>query len=103
MKRILGPCLALSILVTLFPAPAAFADQLTVSLVNVIETSRWSPPSPDPIGLAKDPALDGARRVAELEGEIDGAALRGEPVAPNARDTALETLAGSRKFGRHAW
>ena len=68
MKRVLGPCLALSILVTLFPAPTAFADQLTVSLVNVIETSRWTPPSPDPIGLAY---LASDHEMVVVDSEVD--------------------------------
>lgn len=70
MKRILAPGLALSVLLTLtfVPAPPASADQLTVSLVHVIETSKWSPPSPDPIGLAY---LASARRMIVVDSEVE--------------------------------
>ena len=70
MKRILAPGLALSLLLTLtfVPAPPAAADQLTVSLVHVIETSKWSPPSPDPLGLAYLPST---RQMIVVDSEVE--------------------------------
>jgi DNA-binding beta-propeller fold protein YncE len=47
---------------------SALASALPSSLVNTIETSRWSPPSPDPSGLAYDPATN---RLFISDGEVD--------------------------------
>ena len=68
MKRVLGSGFALSILLALVPAVPASADQLTVSLVHVIATSKWSPPSPDPIGLAY---LASSRQMVVVDSEVD--------------------------------
>ena len=88
MKRILGSGFALSILLALVPAVPASADQLTVSLVHVIETSTWSPPSPDPIGLAY---LASVREMVVVDSEVDETKLfRGANVF-------MMTLAGKVK------
>ena len=52
-------------------APAAVstaAASAPSSLVQTIDTSRWSPPSPDPSGLAYEP---GRNRLLMSDGEVD--------------------------------
>jgi len=46
----------------------ATATLVSSSLVRTIETWRWSPPSPDPSGLAYDPA---ANRLLVSDGEVE--------------------------------
>ena len=46
----------------------ATASLVSSSLVRTIETWRWSPPSPDPSGLAYDPA---ANRLLVSDGEVE--------------------------------
>jgi len=46
----------------------AFAAAVPSSLVNTIDTSRWSPASPDPSGLAYNPATN---RLVVSDGEVD--------------------------------
>jgi hypothetical protein len=46
----------------------AGAASLPSSLVNTIQTWRWSPPSPDPSGLAYDSA---ANRLIVVDGEVE--------------------------------
>jgi hypothetical protein len=50
------------------PAAAVSAAALPSSIVNTIETFRWSPPSPDPSGLAYNPATN---RLLVSDGEVD--------------------------------
>jgi uncharacterized protein YjiK len=49
-------------------AGEAFAAPLKSSLVNTIHTSGWSPPSPDPSGLAYDSV---SNRLLVTDGEVD--------------------------------
>jgi len=46
----------------------AFAAAVPSSLVNTIDTSTWSPASPDPSGLAYNPATN---RLVVSDGEVD--------------------------------
>jgi hypothetical protein len=96
VKRILGPGLVLSILLALVPAVPASADQLTVSLVHVIATSKWSPPSPDPIGLAY---LASSREMVVVDSEVDETKLF------HGANVWLTTLAGrvKRSFSTTAY
>jgi hypothetical protein len=50
------------------PGTEAAAAPLPSSLVNTIETWRWSPPSPDPSGLGYDSA---SNRLLVADGEVD--------------------------------
>jgi hypothetical protein len=58
------------VLVALLAAPGgeARAASFSSSLVNTIDTSRWSPASPDPSGLAYDSV---ANRLLVVDGEVD--------------------------------
>lgn len=53
-------------------AADAFAAPVRSSLVNTIETSRWSPPSPDPSDLAYD---SNTNRLLVSDGEVDEMSL----------------------------
>jgi sugar lactone lactonase YvrE len=50
------------------PLATASATAVPSSLVNTVETFRWSPPSPDPSGLAYDPTTN---RLLVSDGEVD--------------------------------
>jgi uncharacterized protein YjiK len=50
------------------PLATASTAALSSSLVNTIDTSRWSPSSPDPSGLAYDPTTN---RLLVSDGEVD--------------------------------
>jgi hypothetical protein len=58
---------ALLVVLALSAAPATGAP-LPSTLVHTIDTSRWSPASPDPSGLAYDTARD---RLLVTDGEVD--------------------------------
>jgi hypothetical protein len=70
IKPVLGLTIVWSVLLTFIPAPPASSDGSTVSvsLVQVIGTSQWSPPSPDPTGLTY---FATSRRLVVVDSEVD--------------------------------
>lgn len=65
---LLGAMLGLVLALSVGGQTEAVAAASPSSLVNTIETWRWSPPSPDPSGLAYDPV---ANRLLVVDGEVD--------------------------------
>jgi hypothetical protein len=63
------------------PATTATAAAVPSTLLNTIDTSRWSPPSPDPSGLAYDPATN---RLLVSDGEVRAAALPNDGTSTSA-------------------
>src|SRR5215212_7433983 len=60
--------LAAALAVSAAAATEALAAPVPSSLVNTIDTSRWSPASPDPSGLAYDST---SNRLLVADGEVD--------------------------------
>ena len=66
MRRIAFSFLAVGLLVLGLPGPAA--AEVIASVVNVVETSGWLPPSPDAMGLTYDPSIG---RLVVVDSEVE--------------------------------
>ena len=71
MRRLLGYTTALVLLITIARPPAGMAAS-TATVVRVRPTSVWSPPSPDPVGLAYMPT---ERRLIITDSEVEETSL----------------------------
>jgi DNA-binding beta-propeller fold protein YncE len=79
------------------PALAALPPSVAASLVQIIHTSRWSPPSPDPAGLAYLPP-SGRLLVADSEVEEMPPYFRGVNLFETTRTGALMATASTLAF-----
>src|SRR3972149_6256250 len=70
MRRIAFSFLAVGLLVLGRPGPAA--AEVIASVVNVVETSGWLPPSPDAMGLTYDPSIG---RLGVVDSEVEETSL----------------------------
>ena len=65
------------------------------------EVAALEAPGED-VGVAERAALDRARAIAQLDGEIRRAAARQQPVLARAREDPLDLLAGAQRGDGHA-
>src|SRR3990172_7571141 len=66
MRRIAFSFLAVGLLVLGLPGPAA--AEVIATVVNIVETSGWRPPSPDAMGLTYDPSIE---RLVVVDSEVE--------------------------------
>jgi hypothetical protein len=64
----LRTCLIVAVLVELVAIPQVAIAQPSASLVHITRTSRWTKPSPDPMGLTYNRA---AKRLMVVDSEVD--------------------------------
>ena len=67
MRRIVFSFLAVGLLVLGLPG-SAVAQVKTATVVNIVETSGWLPPSPDAMGLTYDPSIE---RLVVVDSEVE--------------------------------
>jgi hypothetical protein len=70
MRRIVISFLAVGLLVVGLPGSAA--AEVIASVVNIVDTSGWLPPSPDPMGLTYDPSIG---RLVVVDSEVEETSL----------------------------
>src|SRR3990172_11419203 len=66
-RRLVDAIVGISLVVLGLPGPA-IAESRTPSVVDVVETSRWGPPSPDAVGLTYDPV---SARLLVVASEVE--------------------------------
>jgi hypothetical protein len=67
MRRIVFSIFAVGLLVLGLPG-SAVAEVKTATPVNIIDTSSWSPPSPDAMGITYDPSIS---RLVVVDSEVE--------------------------------
>ena len=71
-RRLVDAIVGISLVVLGLPGPA-IAESRASSVVDVVETSTWSPPSPDAVGLTYDPV---SARLLVVDSEVEEMSTR---------------------------
>src|SRR3990172_4280556 len=71
MRRIVFSFLAVGLLVLGLPG-SALAQVKTATVVNIVDTSGWLPPSPDAMGITYDPSIG---RLVVVDSEVEEMSL----------------------------